>query len=65
MVRGSLREEGSCILAGFHGHGRPWEQGAATFRGEEVGEGRREWRKEWSVKNEKPKMRRWPAKLYL
>jgi hypothetical protein len=24
MVRMSLREEGSCILDDFHGHGRPW-----------------------------------------
>jgi hypothetical protein len=24
MVRMSLRKKGSFILAGFHGHGRPW-----------------------------------------
>jgi hypothetical protein len=34
MVRMSLREEGSCILAVFHGHGRPWSLGGAAARGE-------------------------------
>jgi hypothetical protein len=34
MVRMSLRKKGSFILAGFHGHGRPWSLGGAAARGE-------------------------------
>jgi hypothetical protein len=50
MVRMSLREEESCILAGFHGHGRPCEQGGAAARGNKKGLEWLEWRKEWRVK---------------
>ena len=44
MVRMSLREEESFILVDFHGHGRPWEQGAAAARGREEEESVWEWR---------------------
>ena len=38
MVRRSLREEGASSWSAFHGHGRPWEQGAAAFSWGRVGE---------------------------
>jgi hypothetical protein len=55
MVRGSLREEGSFILVDFHGHGRPWEQGAAAARGREEEESVWEWRNKWGVKRNEAK----------
>jgi hypothetical protein len=59
MVRMSLREERASSWSGFHGHGRPWEQGAAPFRGG----GQEESVRKWRVRRNEAKGRRWPAKL--
>ena len=61
MVRGSLRKEGVASWRGFHGHGRPWLLGGAAFHGGGEEESVREWR----VKRNEAKGRRWPARRYL
>jgi len=58
MVRRSLREEGSCILDDFHGHGRPWKLGGAAARGKKKGREWVKWRNEWRVKKMRRKKRR-------